>query len=168
MRWEKTRLRRKSVLAAAVGAIARDPIILMGIFCDRSSAGDHSLKFCDPWHSQLAGFTSISGAECSHQIGLAGMGLRKVQPELRRHHDPNSVFSIDDLEKRHRSHPCELPCWTQTWTRTGSFKDAEQLKLRLSLVLDGSRYAVQPPGQPHQLDIAAALPVRAAGSTARG
>ena len=31
----------------------------------------------------------------------------------------------------------KLPCWTQTWTHTGSFKGAEKLKLRLSLVPDG-------------------------------
>jgi hypothetical protein len=29
-------------------------------------------------------------------IGLAGMGRRQVRPELRRHHDPNPVFSVDD------------------------------------------------------------------------
>jgi hypothetical protein len=31
----------------------------------------------------------------------------------------------------------KLPCWTQTWTHTGSFKGAEKLKLRLSLVPGG-------------------------------
>jgi hypothetical protein len=31
----------------------------------------------------------------------------------------------------------KLPRWTQTWTHTGSFKDAEKLKLRLSLAPNG-------------------------------
>jgi hypothetical protein len=46
----------------------------MGIFCDRSGAGDRSLEICDPWDGQLVGFTFISGAERPGQIGLAGMG----------------------------------------------------------------------------------------------
>ena len=89
MWWEKTRLRKKSVLAGVVGGIARDPIILMGIFCDRSGAGDRSLEICDPWDSQPIGLTFISGAERSRQIGLAGMGRRQVRPEVRRYYNPN-------------------------------------------------------------------------------
>jgi hypothetical protein len=69
----------------------------MGIFCDRSGAGDRSLEICDPCDSQPVGLTFISGAKRSRQIGLAGMGRRKVRPELRRHDDPNPVFSVNDL-----------------------------------------------------------------------
>jgi hypothetical protein len=69
----------------------------MGIFCDRSGAGERSLEICDSWDGQPVGLTFISGAERSRQIGLAGMGRRQVRPELGRHHDPNSVFPIDDL-----------------------------------------------------------------------
>ena len=92
--WEKTRLRRKSVLAAVIGRIARDPIIRMGIFCNRSGAGDRNLEICNPWDGQPVGLTFISGAKCSRQIGLAGMGRRQVRAELRRHHDPNPVFPL--------------------------------------------------------------------------
>src|SRR5882757_10057499 len=52
-------------LAAVIGAIARDPIIPMGIFCDRGSVGDRSLEICDPWDGQPVGLTFISGAERS-------------------------------------------------------------------------------------------------------
>jgi hypothetical protein len=67
------------------------------MFCDRSGAGDRSLKICDSWGGQPVGLTFISSAERSRQIGLARMGRRQVGPEFRRHHDPNSVFSVDDL-----------------------------------------------------------------------
>ena len=69
----------------------------MGIFCDRSGAGDRTLEICDLWDGQPVGLMFISGAERSRQIGLAGMGRRQVLPELRRHHYPNPVFSIYDL-----------------------------------------------------------------------
>jgi hypothetical protein len=81
----------------------------MGIFCYRSGGGDRSLEVCDPCDGQAVGLTFISGAERSRQIGLAGMGRRQVRPELRRHHDPNPVFSVDDLKIWHRSHPRETP-----------------------------------------------------------
>ena len=69
----------------------------MGIFCNRRGAGDRGVEICDPWDGQPVGLTFISGAERSRQIGLAGMGRLEVRPELRRHHDPNPVFSVDDL-----------------------------------------------------------------------
>jgi hypothetical protein len=50
----------------------------MGIFCDRSGAGDSSLEICDPCDGQPVGLTFISGAERSGQIGLAGMGRRQA------------------------------------------------------------------------------------------
>jgi hypothetical protein len=69
----------------------------MEIFCDRSGAGDRRLEICDPWDGQPIGLTFISGAERSCQVGLAGMKRRQVWPELRRHHDPNSVFAFNEL-----------------------------------------------------------------------
>jgi hypothetical protein len=60
-------------------------------------AGDRSLEICDPLDSQPVGLTFISGAERSRQIGLAGMGRRQVRPEVRRHYNPNPVFSINNL-----------------------------------------------------------------------
>ena len=71
---EKRRVSGRTPFGRVVGRITHNPIIPMGIFCDRGGAGDRSLEICDPWNGQPVGFTFISGAERSRRVALPVSG----------------------------------------------------------------------------------------------
>jgi hypothetical protein len=62
---------------------------------------------------------------------------RQVWPELRRHHDPNSVFAFNELSKRHRSHRCDTPVLDSNLDSHGIIESCRKAEVE---VISGARW----------------------------